>query len=96
MNDSETVTMNDSNIAKSIWGGFSWTPRAVILESDGRKIAASMSFMPHEREYIANNGITGHFDVYFGDSTRHVDGKADAKHQARLKKRLENVKWAVF
>ena len=84
--DSETITTNDSNIAKSIWGGFSWTPRAVILEIDGRKIAASMSFMPHEREYIANNGITGHFDVYFGNSTRHVDGKADAKHQAQVEK----------
>jgi peptidoglycan DL-endopeptidase LytF len=84
--DSETVTTNDSNIAKSIWGGFSWTPRAVILEIEGRKIAASMSFMPHEREYIANNGITGHFDVYFGNSTRHVDGKADAKHQAQVEK----------
>jgi peptidoglycan DL-endopeptidase LytF len=84
--DSETVTTNDSNIAKSIWGGFSWTPRAVILEVDGRKLAASMSFMPHEREYIANNGITGHFDVYFGNSTRHVDGKADAKHQAQVEK----------
>jgi peptidoglycan DL-endopeptidase LytF len=84
--DSETVTTNDTNIAKSIWGGFSWTPRAVVLEIDDRKIAASMSFMPHEREYIANNGITGHFDVYFGNSTRHVDGKADAKHQALVEK----------
>ncbi len=84
--DSETVTTNDTNIAKSIWGGYSWTPRAVVLEIDGRKIAASMSFMPHEREYIANNGITGHFDVYFGNSTRHVDGKADSKHQAQVEK----------
>jgi peptidoglycan DL-endopeptidase LytF len=84
--DSETVTTKDSNIAKSIWGGFSWTPRAVILEVDGRKLAASMSFMPHERKYIDNNGITGHFDVYFGNSTRHVDGKSDAKHQAQVEK----------
>ncbi|MCM3694549.1 muramidase family protein [Neobacillus niacini] len=84
--DSETVTTIDSNIAKSIWGGFSWTPRAVLLEVNGRKLAASMSFMPHEREFIANNGITGHFDVYFGNSTRHVDGKADAKHQAQVEK----------
>ncbi|WP_071394760.1 LysM peptidoglycan-binding domain-containing protein [Bacillus tuaregi] len=84
--DSETVSINDTNIAKSIWGGFSWTPRAVILEIDGRRIAASMSFMPHEREYIANNGITGHFDVYFGNSTRHVDGKPDASHQKQVER----------
>jgi peptidoglycan DL-endopeptidase LytF len=84
--DSETVTGNDTNIAKSIWGGFSWTPRAVILDIDGRKIAASMSFMPHEQDFIANNGITGHFDVYFGNCTRHVDGKADPAHQAQVEK----------
>ncbi|MGM0876624.1 MAG: hypothetical protein ACQEWV_18150 [Bacillota bacterium] len=65
--DSETLTVNDSTIAKSIWGGYSWAPRAVILDIDGRKIASSMSFMPHEREYIKNNGIVGHFDVYFGN-----------------------------
>nr|WP_309099192.1 LysM peptidoglycan-binding domain-containing protein [Fredinandcohnia onubensis] len=82
--DSETLTTNDSTIAKSIWGGYSWTPRAVILEIDGRKVAASMSFMPHEREYISGNGITGHFDVYFGNSTRHVDGNADASHQRQV------------
>ncbi|UFU00213.1 LysM peptidoglycan-binding domain-containing protein [Radiobacillus kanasensis] len=84
--DSETVTVADSNMAKSIWGGYSWRPRAVLLEVDGRKLAASMSFFPHEREYIMNNGITGHFDVYFGNSTRHVDGKADASHQAQVEK----------
>lgn len=82
--DSETVTLNDTNIAKSIWGGFSWKTRAVILEVDGRKLAASMSFMPHEREYISGNGITGHFDVYFSNSTRHVDGKSDPLHQAQV------------
>lgn len=84
--DSETVTVTDSNIAKSIWGGYSWTPRAVIVEVDGRKLAASMSFYPHEREYIMDNGITGHFDVYFSDSTRHVDGKPDPYHQAQVEK----------
>lgn len=84
--DSETVTQADTNTAKSIWGGFSWKTRAVILEVDGRKLAASMSFMPHEREFIANNGISGHFDVYFSNSTRHVDGKPDPLHQAQVEK----------
>ncbi|WP_053075035.1 muramidase family protein [Ornithinibacillus californiensis] len=82
--DSETLTANDSNIAKSIWGGYSWTPRAVVLEIDGRKVAASMSFMPHDVEYIKDNGITGHFDVYFGNSTRHKDGAPDASHQKQV------------
>lgn len=82
--DSETLTVTDSNFAKSIWGGFSWNARAVVIEVDGRKLAASMSFFPHEREYIMNNGISGHFDVYFSGSTRHVDGKADPYHQKQV------------
>lgn len=84
--DSETLTVADTNIAKSIWGGFSWKTRAVIIEVDGRKIAASMSFMPHDVEYIKNNGITGHFDVYFHNSLRHKDGKPDPNHQAQVEK----------
>ncbi|OZM58026.1 hypothetical protein CIB95_00130 [Lottiidibacillus patelloidae] len=84
--DSETVSYNDTNIAKSIWGGYSWETRAVILEIDGRKIAASMSFMPHDVEYIYDNGIKGHFDVYFGDSLRHKDGQPDPYHQEEVEK----------
>lgn len=84
--DSETLTITDTNIAKSIWGGYSWTPRAVVLNIDGRKVAASMSFMPHDVDYIANNGITGHFDVYFANCIRHKDGKPDPNHQAMVEK----------
>jgi hypothetical protein len=59
---------------------------AVILEIDGRKVAASMSFMPHDREYIGGNGINGHFDVYFDKSIRHKDGKPDPSHQAQVER----------
>lgn len=45
--DCETLTKEDTNIMKSIWGGFSWERRSVIVEYDGRRIAASVSFMPH-------------------------------------------------
>jgi|GEM_PF-183218 len=83
--DSETLTLEDTNIAKSIWGGFSWNTRAVLVEVDGRKIAASMSFYPHEQDYIANNGINGHFDIHFLNSTRHKDGAIDLNHQAKIK-----------
>nr|WP_276541051.1 LysM peptidoglycan-binding domain-containing protein [Salipaludibacillus agaradhaerens] len=84
--DSETLTVTDTNIAKSIWGGFSWTPRAVIVEVDGRRLAASMDFMPHDVQFITNNGINGHFDVYFSNSIRHVDGRPNAQHQAQVER----------
>ncbi len=32
-------------------------------------------------DYIKGNGIDGHFDIHFYNSTRHVDGKQDPNHQ---------------
>lgn len=45
--DCETLTIKDTKIMKSIWGGFSWERRPIIVYTKGRKIAASMSGMPH-------------------------------------------------
>jgi hypothetical protein len=45
--DAEALTKQDTSIIKSIWGGFSWTRRPVILTIGGKKYAASMSAMPH-------------------------------------------------
>lgn len=45
--DGEASTVSDTNIIKSIWGGFSWVRRPVIVSINGRKIAASMTAMPH-------------------------------------------------
>lgn len=84
--DTEPLTATDAATIKSIWGGsYSWTPRAVIVEVDGRRIAASMASMPHGIEYIAGNNFTGHFDIHFRNSTRHKDGLVDAAHQAQIR-----------
>ncbi|MHB1394445.1 MAG: peptidoglycan-binding domain-containing protein [Clostridia bacterium] len=46
--DCETVTKGDTKIMKEIWGGeFSWIRRPVLVEIDGRLLAASMAGMPH-------------------------------------------------
>lgn len=45
--DVEGMTLEDTNIMKKIWGGFSWTRRPVLVYVGGRVIAASMSNMPH-------------------------------------------------
>ncbi|WP_017755227.1 copper amine oxidase N-terminal domain-containing protein [Calidifontibacillus oryziterrae] len=83
--DNEPLTANDSQIAKQIWGGFNWNTRPVIVEASGRKIAASMSFMPHDIQYIEDNNFNGHFDIHFKNSTRHKDGKIDFEHQEKIK-----------
>jgi hypothetical protein len=106
--DCEALTLEDTKIIKSIWGGFSWERRPVHVYIDGRVIAASMSAMPHAgldsapaHEYVSNrsggygrgenldsvkkNGMDGHFDIHFLNSTRHKDGRKDPDHQAMIK-----------
>lgn len=45
--DVETPTIEDTNIMKSIWGGFSWERRPVIVTINNKRLAASMTAMPH-------------------------------------------------
>lgn len=45
--DCEAKTSADSKKIKEIWGGWSWERRPVIVEVNGRKIAASIAAMPH-------------------------------------------------
>lgn len=45
--DVETLTKEDTQIMKSIWGGFSWQRRAVVVQIGNYTIAGSMTAMPH-------------------------------------------------
>ncbi len=55
--DVETVTAADTETLRSIWGGnFSWTSRPAIIEYNGRRIAASVSGMPHAGNEAAPAG----------------------------------------
>ncbi len=84
--DTEPLTAKDTAIMKEVWGGaFSWNYRAVIIEVDGRRIAASATFMPHSIQYITDNEFDGHFDIHFLNSTRHKDGLIDNEHQRHIK-----------
>ena len=84
--DCEPLTAADAAIIKEIWGGsYSWKERAVIVQVDGRKIAASMASMPHDIDYIKDNNFNGHFDIHFKNSTRHKDGLVSEAHQAQIR-----------
>lgn len=107
--DAEALTKGDTDIIKSIWGGFSWNRRPVILNISGRRLAASMSAMPHagidsaplnaivsnrsgdfgrgeNLDAVKGNGMDGHIDIHFLNSTRHMDSKKDPEHQAAVMK----------
>ncbi len=46
--DCETLTEEDTVVMQEVWGGsWNWNRRPVILEVDGRRLAASMAGMPH-------------------------------------------------
>ena len=45
--DCEALTIEDTNIIKSIWGGFTWDIRPIHILVDNRILAASMAAMPH-------------------------------------------------
>ena len=84
--DTEPLTSADTALIKEIWGGnFSWAVRPVIVEVDGRRIAASMTSMGHDIDYIKDNEFDGHFDIHFLNSLRHKDSRLDPAHQAAVK-----------
>lgn len=85
--DCEPLTKADSEIMKSVWGGnFSWVARPVLIEYKGRVLAASATSMPHSNyDYIPDNGVYGHMDIHFKNSTRHKDGMISPDHQQAIK-----------
>ena len=68
--DIEPLTTADTNIMKSIFGEWKWSPRAVVIYHNGMNIAASLSGMPHGVDTV-ENGVNGHFDLYLKNSTSH-------------------------
>lgn len=84
--DAEPLTAQDTRIMREIWGGsFSWTPRAIIVEVDGRRLAAAMHSMPHDVQKIRNNNYNGHFCIHFANSRRHKDNLVQASMQRQVR-----------
>ncbi|MCL7746724.1 LysM peptidoglycan-binding domain-containing protein [Halalkalibacter alkaliphilus] len=83
--DSEPLTARDAQIMREIWGGsYSWTPRAIIVEVDGRKLAAAMHSFPHGDQVIRDNNYNGHFCIHFLNSQRHNDGQVQESMQTQV------------
>ncbi len=76
--DVETSTSSDTDIIKKIYGGdFSWSRRAVIVEVNGRRLAASLAAMPHAGvdSKPANDTVSGRSGGYgTGDNLDAVKG----------------------
>ena len=84
--DVEPLTAADTATMKSIWGGFSWTRRPVLVHVNGKVYGASMTGMPHAgldsepaREYTSKNRSDNYGDGINYDSVKNngADGHVD-------------------
>lgn len=70
--DVEPPTLSDTEAIKSIFGGaWTWTPRPVWVNINGRTIAASINGMPHGGGVISGNGMNGQLCLHFKGSRVH-------------------------
>lgn len=74
--DVEPLTKRDTEMMHQIWGGPTWETRPVLVEVEGRTLAAAMHNMPHDIETIADNDYPGHTCIHFLGSTKHNNGQA--------------------
>jgi LysM repeat protein len=89
--DCEPLTASDTAILKGLYGGsWSWLTRPVILEYQGRQIAASIAGMPHSFDTVVGNNFDGMFDLHFLHSRTHNTNAEDPKHQDAIKKAAGN------
>jgi len=85
--DSEPLTSKDTAAMKEAYGGeWSWNRRAIVVEIDGYKIAASMNGQPHSSESIKDNDFDGHFCIHFLNSRTHINNAVDSAHQEMVHK----------
>lgn len=85
--DVQPLTKIDTKVMKEIYGGkWSWKRRAILVEVDGKKIAASMNGMPHGAGAIRDNNFPGHFCIHFRGSTTHRSNQADPGHDLMVEK----------
>jgi len=64
--DVEPLTGRDTATVKMLYGGtWSWKRRAAVVETGGRKIAASLAGMPQGKGELKNNDCYGTIHLYF-------------------------------
>lgn len=85
--DVEPLTAKDTEILRQVYGGtWSWQARAILVQVEGRTLAASMNGMPHSIQTIHNNNFPGHICFHFLNSRTHNTNSIDPGHQAMVKK----------
>jgi LysM repeat protein len=91
--DIVTLTQQDTDIMKSIYGTWSWNnthkrPMVLSFTKGGvnYQMAVSLTGMPHGTTDNYTNGMDGHCDLYFYNSVGHSEPVTDPVHQANILK----------
>jgi LysM repeat protein len=89
--DIVTLTQQDTDIMKSIYGTWSWNndhkrPMILYFTKGGvnYQMAVSLTGMPHGITDNYTNGMEGHADLYFYNATGHANPVIDPIHQANI------------
>ena len=80
----EPLTANDTAIMYEIFGGQTWTPKAVwVIFADGTIRIATTHSVPHEVQHITDNNFPGHSCLHFPRTQAQVTaiGPYATKHQ---------------
>lgn len=94
--DVQPLTARDTAIMKVIYSGqWSWQRKAVVVEVEGHRIAASMNGMPHGSGAIRGNDFRGHFCIHFRDSKVRQSGKENLAHQMMVWKSAGRFKQMI-
>jgi len=85
--DVEPATKTDTaKLLKIAGGSFSWDSHAVILNANGRYIAAAINTMPHGEQAITDNGYDGQFCLHLTGSKTHGSDSVNEDHQASIQR----------
>ncbi|MCL2415198.1 MAG: SH3 domain-containing protein [Defluviitaleaceae bacterium] len=84
--DVEPATATDTATLRQAFGGrWSWDPRPVIVNINGRLIAAAINGMPHGGTTISGNNFGGHICLHFlGARTHNGNRTAERLMQAAV------------
>lgn len=72
---------------KAICGSeYNYLKRPVVVSIDGQEIAASIQCWPHGADSYADNGVEGHFCIFFDGSVSNVGNLPDVEHNENIYK----------
>lgn len=81
----ECATSDDTGIFIESFGNeYNYSKRPVVIDINGRNIAASLFGYPHGEDHVSDNNMTGHTCLYFDGSISHVGNVTDIEHQKQI------------